>query len=163
MKSHRSPLTPFGAAALLWAALLPGCASTQPVPPPETGVITVKSPRPLADTVVRLEGELAKRKLAVLAKVSHSAAATQIGMSLRPTTELIFGNPQVGTPLMQCAQGVGIDLPMKALVWDDAAGQTWLTYNDPGWLVRRHGGGDCPAAAAVAKALAGLAEATVAP
>jgi len=150
-------------AAFLLAALLSGCATTQPTPLPDTGVISVKSPRALADTVVRLEDELAKRKLAVLAKVSHSAAAAQVGMSLRPTTVLIFGNPQVGTPLMQCAQGAGIDLPMKALVWDDAAGQTWLTYNDPAWLVRRHGGADCPAAVNVAKALAGLAAATVAP
>ncbi len=75
---------------------------------------------------------------------------------------MIFGNPQAGTPLMQCAQGVGIDLPMKALVWVDAASQTWLGYNDPARLVRRHGGGDCPAAENVRKALAGIANATVA-
>jgi uncharacterized protein (DUF302 family) len=63
---------------------------------------------------------------------------------------------------MLCAQGVGIDLPMKALVWTDAAGQTWLGYNDPVWMVHRHGGGDCPAAENVRKALVSIAEATVA-
>lgn len=163
MKIRTPSFTPAGAAGLLVAALLSGCASTQPLPLPDMGVISVKSPRSLPDTVMRLEDELAKRKLAVLAKVSHSAAAAQVGMSLRPTTVVIFGNPQVGTPLMQCAQGAGIDLPMKALIWDDAAGQTWVTYNDPIWLMRRHGSAECLPAANVAKALAGLSAATVAP
>jgi len=97
----------------------------------------------------------------VVARVDHAAGATKVGKSLRPTEVMIFGNPQAGTPLMECAQGVGIDLPMKALVWVDAQSQVWLGYNDPVWLVRRHGGGDCPAAENVRKALAGIAEATV--
>jgi len=83
-------------------------------------------------------------------------------MRLRPTELLVFGNPQAGTPLMRCAQLVGIDLPMKALVWADEAGQTWLGYNDPQWVVHRHGARDCPPAAQVGPALAGIAAATVA-
>jgi uncharacterized protein (DUF302 family) len=106
---------------------------------------------------------LKPRNLAVLARVDHAAGAQRIGQALLPTEVLIFGNPQAGTPLMQCAQGVGIDLPMKALVWADAQGQTRLGYNDPVWLVQRHGGGECPAAANVRQALAAIAAATVAP
>ena len=85
-----------------------------------------------------------------------------MGKTLRPTEVLIFGNPQGGTPFMECAQSVGIDLPLKALVWEDAASQVWLGYNDPEYLARRHGVATCPAAAGIAKALAGLGEAAVA-
>lgn len=127
------------------------------------GLVALKSPHSPADTVARLEAQLRPRNLAVVARVDHAAGAQRIGQTLRPTEVLIFGNPQAGTPLMQCAQGVGIDLPMKALVWADAQGQTWLGYNDPVWLVQRHGGGECPAAANVRQALAAIAAATVAP
>jgi len=74
----------------------------------------------------------------------------------------VFGHPQGGTPFMECAQSVGIDLPLKALVWEDAKGQVWLGYNDPAYLARRHGVTDCPAVGGLIKALSGLAEATVA-
>jgi uncharacterized protein (DUF302 family) len=73
----------------------------------------------------------------------------------------VFGNPQGGTPLMVCAQSAGIDLPLKALAWQDVSGQVWLGYNDPQFLATRHGAGDCPAAANLAKALAGLAQEAV--
>ena len=138
---------------------LAGCAS---VADSGLGLVATKSPHSAAETLVRLEAQIQQRKLAVVARVDHAAAAQRIGTPLRPTEVLIFGNPQAGTPLMLCAQGVGIDLPMKALVWVDAQQQTWLAYNDPAWLVRRHGGGDCPAAETVRKALAAIAEATVA-
>jgi len=82
--------------------------------------------------------------------------------SMRRLVILITAATLAGTPLMLCAQGVGIDLPMKALVWVDAQAQTWLGYNDPQWLVRRHGGGDCAAAENVRKALDAIASATVA-
>lgn len=95
--------------------------------------------------------------------VDHAAGAATVDLKLRPTTVLVFGNPKGGTPLIQCAQTIGIDLPLKALVWQDAHGQVWLGYNDPAWIVARHGVPDCPAAAPVAKALAGLSAATVAP
>jgi len=74
-----------------------------------------------------------------MARIDHAAAAAAIGMELRPTEVLIFGNSQAGTPLMRAVQTIGIDLPLKALVWQDEGGATWLAYNDPQWLARRHG------------------------
>lgn len=148
------------------AAVLAGCvAAPAPGAPagPGNGLVALKSPHSPADTVARLEAQLKPRNLAVVARVDHAAGAQRVGQTLRPTEVLIFGNAQAGTPLMQCAQGVGIDLPMKALVWADAQGQTWVGYNDPVWLVQRHGGGECPAAANVRQALAAIAAATVAP
>jgi uncharacterized protein (DUF302 family) len=129
---------------------------------PSHGLVAMKSPHTPAETMNRLEAQVKQRNLAVVARIDHAGAAQRIGQSLRPTELLIFGNPQAGTPLMQCAQAVGIDLPMKALVWSDASGQTWLGYNDPRWLMHRHGARDCAAAEQVGKALAGIAEATVA-
>jgi uncharacterized protein (DUF302 family) len=127
------------------------------------GLVGFKSPHTPAETMSRLEAEVKKRNLAVVARIDHAAAAQRIGQTLRSTELLIFGNPQAGTPLMLCAQLAGIDLPMKALVWADAAGQTWLGYNDPKWLMHRHGNSGCPPAQAVGNALAGIAAAVVAP
>jgi uncharacterized protein (DUF302 family) len=126
------------------------------------GLVALKSPLNPAETMGRLEAEVKKRNLVVVARIDHAAAAQRIGQTLRPTELLIFGNPQAGTPLMLCAQLTGIDLPMKALVWADAAGQTWLGYNDPQWLMHRHGQRDCAPAEQVGKALAGIAAAVVA-
>lgn len=126
------------------------------------GLIALQSPHTPAETMNRLEAEVKKRNLAVVARIDHAAAAQRIGQTLRPTALLVFGNPQAGTPLMQCAQLTGIDLPMKALVWADAAGQTWLGYNDMQWLMHRHGQRDCAPAEQVGKALAGIAAAVVA-
>ena len=150
------------AAALLFTAALTGCAAMHGGPYARHGLVAVKSPHGQAETLSRLEAQVKQRNFAVVARVDHAAGAQRTGQTLRPTEVMIFGNPQAGTPLMQCAQGAGIDLPTKALVWTDAAGQTWLGYNDPGWIVHRHGGGDCPAAENVRKALAAMAEATVA-
>ena len=107
------------------------------------------------DEVVKLRG------LNVFARIDHAAGASKVGKPLRPTKVLIFGNPQGGTPFMECEQSVGIDLPLKALVWEDAQGQVWLAYNDPAWLAQRHGVATCPAAAAIGTALSNLAEAAV--
>ena len=74
----------------------------------------------------------------MFSRIDHAAGATDIGTSLRPTEVLIFGNPKGGTPLMRSTQTIGIDLPLRALVWEDASGKTWLTYNDPAWLAKRH-------------------------
>ncbi len=74
--------------------------------------------------------------MTILARIDHAAAAAKVGMTLRPTEVLIFGDPLAGTPLMQAAQTLGIDLPLKALVWQDDAGKTWVAYNDPTWLAR---------------------------
>lgn len=126
------------------------------------GLSTLKSPYPAAETMNRFEANAKQRGLIVFARVDHAAGAARVGKTLRPTEVLIFGNPEGGTPLMACAQSLGIDLPLKALVWEDDQGQVWLGTNDPAWLVQRHGVPDCPAAMAISKALASLSEATVA-
>lgn len=126
------------------------------------GLVALKSPYPAKETMNRLEDNAKQRGLTVFARIDHAAGATRVGKALRPTEVLIFGNPQGGTPLMECAQTMGLDLPLKALVWEDAQGQVWLGYNDPGWLVSRHGAAECPAAQAVGKALASLSETAVA-
>jgi len=107
------------------------------------------------ETMDRLARAVTGRGMAVLARIDHAAAAVAAGMALRPTEVLIFGNPRAGTPLMQAVQTIGIDLPLKALVWQDAEGRTWLAYNDPLWLAARHATGAAgqPALAAMATAL----------
>jgi uncharacterized protein (DUF302 family) len=126
------------------------------------GLIALKSPYSAKETMDRLEGVVKLRGLTVFARIDHAAGAARIGKSLRPTEVLIFGNPQGGTPLMECAQSVGIDLPLKALVWEDAGNQVWLGYNDTEYQAKRHAVPTCPAAAAVGKALQGIGEAAVA-
>ena len=127
------------------------------------GLITVKSPLTAKATMDRLEAIAKQRGLLVFARVDHAAGAEKIGKTLRPTEVLIFGNPQGGTPFMECAQSVGIDLPLKALVWKDTTGQVWVGYNDPVWLAKRHAAAQCPAVDGLSKALAGLAQAAVTP
>ena len=112
------------------------------------GLITIKSSFGPEDTMQRLEAEVKAKGLTVFARVDHAAGATAVGLPLRPTDLLIFGNAKGGTPLMQQAQTIGIDLPLKALVWQDEQGATWLSYNDPAWLADRHGVGE-PAKAAI--------------
>ena len=126
------------------------------------GLVAVKSPYPAKETMNRFEDAAKQRGLTTFARIDHTAGAAKIGKTLRPTEVLVFGNPVGGTPLLECAQSAGIDLPLKALVWEDAQGQVWLGYNDPAYLAQRHGAPTCPAVAGLSKALAGLAEATVA-
>jgi uncharacterized protein (DUF302 family) len=104
------------------------------------------------ETVNRLLAALATRKLTVFARVDHAAGAASVGLPLRPTEVVIFGNPKGGTALMQEQQSAGIDLPLKALVWEDADGKVWLTYNDPAWIAQRHGLGTASATAVKAMA-----------
>jgi uncharacterized protein (DUF302 family) len=78
------------------------------------------------------------KNITIFAVIDHAAGASQAGLALRPTMVLIFGNPRAGTPLMQSSQTVGLDLPLKILIWEDASGAVWLSYNDPAWLARRH-------------------------
>ena len=102
-------------------------------------MITIPSSNNVKATLDRLESEVKARGIAVFARIDHAAGAGAAGLSLRPTELLIFGNAIAGTPLMQTAQTIGIDLPLKALAWEDASGRVWLSYNDPGWLAQRHG------------------------
>jgi uncharacterized protein (DUF302 family) len=103
-----------------------------------SGIITVKSSHDVKTTADRLESTLKQKGMNVFNRINHAQGAQKVGKELRPTELIIFGNPKVGTPLMQCAQSVGIDLPQKALIWQDAQGQVWLSYNDPNYLVERH-------------------------
>ncbi|HKI51925.1 MAG TPA: DUF302 domain-containing protein [Geothermobacteraceae bacterium] len=103
-----------------------------------TGLVAIKSPHSVTETADRLEAALQAKGMTVFNRIDHAAGAASVGAELRPTQLVIFGNPKVGTPLLQCDQTVGIDLPQKALIWQDAAGQTWFAYNDPHYLAERH-------------------------
>ena len=103
------------------------------------GMVTVASGWSVGETIDRLQAVVTEAGLDVFARIDHAANAAGAGMELRPTELLIFGNPQGGTPLMQDRQTSGIDLPVKALAWEDADGKVWLTYNDATWLADRHG------------------------
>jgi len=105
------------------------------------GLITLKSSQGPKQTVDRLVAEVEAKGLTVFARIDHAAGASDAGLALRPTELVIFGNAKGGTPLMQANQAIGIDLPLKALVWQEASGDTWLSYNDPAWLAQRHGVG----------------------
>ena len=123
------------------------------------GLTTVASDFGPEETMNRFEAEVRTKGLTVFARVDHAAGAAGAGLPLRPTDLLIFGNPKGSTPLMQAVQTIGIDLPLKALVWQDAGGKTWLSYNDAKWLAQRHGLGREvePTVTALANALAALA------
>ena len=142
------------AMTLLWVPLSAWAAD---------GLVAVKSPHSAQVTMNRLESIVKERGLTVFARIDHAGGAAKVGKTLRPTELLIFGNPQGGTPFIECAQTVGIDLPLKALVWEDASAQVWLGYNDTAYLAKRHEVPACAAAANLAKAVAGMAGAAVAP
>jgi len=125
------------------------------------GLIAFKSSYSSNETMDRFERVVKERGLNVFARINHADGAAKIGKSLRPTEVIIFGNPQGGTPFMECSQTVGIDLPLKALVWEDASSHVWLGYNDPVYLAKRHGVADCPVAGKLGKALAGMTEAAL--
>jgi uncharacterized protein (DUF302 family) len=124
------------------------------------GMTARPSPYGPQETMDRVAAAVTSRGIGILARIDHAAAAAKVGLELRPTEVLIFGNPKAGTPLMQAAQTIGIDLPLRALVWQDAAGKTWLAYNDPQWLARRHGidQGTERIVGAMAAALAAIAQ-----
>jgi uncharacterized protein (DUF302 family) len=103
------------------------------------GLTSVLSRFGPSETMDRLEAEVKAKGFTVFARIDHAAGAAAVGMSLRPTEVLIFGNARGGTPLMEVNQSVGIDLPLKALVHQDEAGKVWLSYNDPSWIAQRHG------------------------
>ena len=127
------------------------------------GLVAVKSPHSAQVTMDKLESVAKEKGLNIFARIDHAAGAAKIGKTLRPTTVLIFGNPQGGTPFMECGQSVGIDLPLKALVWQDEASQVWVGYNDPAWIAQRHGVESCAVVPNLQKALQGLTAAAVAP
>jgi uncharacterized protein (DUF302 family) len=105
----------------------------------QNGLVMKESAHDVIETADRLEMVLAEKGITVFARFDHAENARKVDMELGPTELLVFGNPNLGTPLMQAAPTMGIDLPMKALVFEDENGQVWLTYNDPTWLATRHG------------------------
>ncbi|MDH3327403.1 MAG: DUF302 domain-containing protein [Gammaproteobacteria bacterium] len=102
------------------------------------GVITVKSKFKVAHTVDRLKAVVTKKGMKVIADVDHAKAAKSIGKRIPPTELVIFGNPKIGAPMMECARSIAIDLPQKMLIWEDRAGQVWMSYNDPAYIANRH-------------------------
>ncbi len=109
------------------------------------GLTTIPSSLGPKETMDRLDAEIRARGLTIFARIDHAAGAAEVGLKLRPTQLIVFGNARGGTPLMQSVQTIGIDLPLKALVWQDAAGKTWISYNEPRWIVQRHGIADAEA------------------
>jgi len=104
----------------------------------ENGLVNTKSFHSVKATADRLEEILGKKGMTVFTRINHAEGAKKVGKTLRPTELIIFGNPKVGTPLMQCEQTVALDLPQKALIWEDESGQVWLSYNSPEYLLKRH-------------------------
>ena len=124
------------------------------------GMIDVKSSYGAEETGDRLERVLDEKGMTLFNRVKHSEAAEDVGVELRDTELFIFGNPNVGSPLMKCQQRIGIDLPQKALIWTDSAGVTWVSYNNPRYLEKRHDISNCQEVISkIETALAGLAEA----
>lgn len=105
----------------------------------EQGIIRLRSAYSVAETLDRLEASLEQRAVLVFARIDFSGDAARAGLALRPEQLLIFGNPKGGTPLLAAQPGVGLDLPLKALAWEDVDGQVWIAYNDPLYIVQRHG------------------------
>jgi uncharacterized protein (DUF302 family) len=123
------------------------------------GLITIPTRHGAKDTIDRLEREIKARGMTVFARIDHAAGAAAAGLPLPPAELLVFGNARAGTPLMEANQLIGIDLPLKALAWEDAAGGRWLAHVDPSWLAKRHGlGGELDQT--IAMMTAGLVSAT---
>jgi uncharacterized protein (DUF302 family) len=105
----------------------------------DNGIVSKPSRHSVDETVAKLRGILQAKSVALFAVIDHSGEAEKVGMKMKPTKLLIFGNPKAGTPLMLAAPSTAIDLPLKILVWEDEKGQVWVSYNSPDYLQRRHG------------------------
>jgi len=108
-------------------------------PDKSTGLVDLPSKHSVDETVEKLKGILQSKSITLFALIDHSGEAAKAGLKMRPTKLLIFGNPKSGTPVMQAAPSSAIDLPLKILVWEDAQGNVWVTYNSPVYLQERHG------------------------
>ena len=149
--------TAIAAVAAVAAVVLTVFASLASAAP--DGLVALKSANDAKTTMDKFEAIAKERGLQVFARIDHAAGAQKVGKTLRSTEVLIFGNPMGGTLLMECAQSAGIDLPLKALAWEDAQGQVWLGYNDPAWIGKRHEAATCAVIENLKKALIGLAQA----
>jgi uncharacterized protein (DUF302 family) len=128
---------------------------------PDDGLITIASSHSVRETIDRLVSFATTHGLMVFARIDHADGAARVGLPLRPTELVIFGNPKGGTPLMQENQTAGIDLPVKALAWEGADGKVWLTWNDTAWIAKRHAldAASAPAVQAIVDGLAAAAKA----
>lgn len=123
------------------------------------GVINVQSSLNIEETADRMVSILNKKGMTIFNRIKHSENAAKVGIELRKTELIIFGNPKVGSPLMKCQQSVAIDLPQKALIWEDANAKVWISYNDPRYLAKRHNITHCEETISrIEKALAGIAK-----
>ncbi len=121
------------------------------------GVVNVESAYTVIETADRMESILKEKGMTVINRINHSEGAGKVGIELRDTVLIIFGNPKVGSPLMKCQQSVAIDLPQKALIWEDDSDQVWISYNDPKYLAKRHNITGCEQVIAkIEMALAGI-------
>jgi uncharacterized protein (DUF302 family) len=109
------------------------------MPATDNGIINKPSNHSVNETVEKLKGILQAKGVALFALVDHSGEAEKVGMKMRPTKLLIYGSPKAGTPLMLAVPSIAIDLPLKILVWEDAQGKVWVSYNSPAYLQQRHG------------------------
>jgi uncharacterized protein (DUF302 family) len=160
LMKRRTPTPPASilcaAAALLCVVVAPATAND--------GLIILASAHGATTTADRFVAAAEAKGLTVFSRIDHAAGAKAAGLDLAPTELIIFGTPKVGTALMQCDRAVGIDLPLKALIWQDADGKALLAYNDAAWMARRHDLGDCDALLGkVSGVLAGLAAEATAP
>jgi uncharacterized protein (DUF302 family) len=105
---------------------------------PQIGIVSIPSKHSVDETLAKLQTALAEKKITVFALIDHSGEAEKVGLQMRPTKLLIFGNPKGGTPLMQAAPTIAIDLPLKILIWQDADDHVWVSYNTPEYLEQRH-------------------------
>ena len=105
---------------------------------PQDGMVHLSSPHRVSETLQRLKSAVSARGIAILAEIDHSGDAAKAGLKMQPAQLLIFGNPKAGTPVMVAAPTAALDLPLKALVWEDTAGKVWLSYNSPEYLKQRH-------------------------
>jgi len=119
-----------------------GFSASEEIPLEDQGLVTLESAFSVSETIDRLVGAVDAAGLLVFARIDHGQGAADVGASLRPTQLLVFGHPRGGTPLMQERQTAGIDLPLKALAWEDENGRVWLTYDSAAWIRERHGLGE---------------------
>lgn len=124
------------ALAALALMLSTGCLAA------DAGIVSKQSRYSVPETIDRLEGVLKSKGVKIFARIDHAAEAERAGLRMKPTQLLMFGNPKAGTPVMIAAPSAAIDLPLKALAWEDEGGKVWLSYNDPAFLARRHGVSD---------------------
>ena len=128
------------------------------------GLTSIRSSFDPKETIDRLEAEIRGQGLTIFARIDHAAGAAEVGLTLRPTELIIFGNARGGTPLIQSVQTIGIDLPLKALIWEDAAGKTWISYNESNWIAQRHGIANAePVVAKMADLLSAISTAAASP